>query len=73
LKALNESYNFALDHISIRGLLAKLWGFKVAGDLAWAILGLPLGSLGTKSHLDVGSVASHKVYYKREGGGFPQV
>ncbi len=28
---------------------------------------------GEKSHLDVGSVASHKVYYKGEGGGFPQV
>jgi hypothetical protein len=38
-----------------------------------AILGLPLGSLGTKSHLDVGIVGSHKVYYKGEGGGFPQV
>jgi len=28
---------------------------------------------GEKSHLDVGSVASHRVYYKGEGGGFPQV
>jgi hypothetical protein len=28
---------------------------------------------GEKSHLDVGSVASHIVYYKGEGGGFPQV
>jgi hypothetical protein len=26
-----------------------------------------------KSHLDVGSMASHIVYYKGEGGGFPQV
>ncbi len=26
-----------------------------------------------KSHLDVGSMASHRVYYKGEGGGFPQV
>ncbi len=26
-----------------------------------------------KSHLDVGSVASHRIYYKGEGGGFPQV
>jgi len=37
------------------------------------ILGLSLGSLGTKCHLDVSSVAMHKVYYKGEGGGFPQV
>jgi hypothetical protein len=38
-----------------------------------AILGLPLGSLGTKCHLDVGFVKRHIVYYKGEGGGFPQV
>jgi hypothetical protein len=31
------------------------------------------GILGEKSHLDVGSVASHRVYYKGEGGGFPQL
>jgi hypothetical protein len=31
------------------------------------------GVLGEKSHLDVGFVASHRVYYKGEGGGFPQV
>jgi hypothetical protein len=30
-------------------------------------------SPGTKSHLDVASVKSHKVYYKGEGDGFPQV
>jgi hypothetical protein len=38
-----------------------------------AILGLALGSLGTKCHLDVALVERHKVYYKREGDGFPQV
>jgi hypothetical protein len=38
-----------------------------------AISGLPLGSLETKCHLDVGLVERHKVYYKGEGGGFPQV
>jgi hypothetical protein len=37
------------------------------------ILGLPLGSFGTKCHLDVGLVERHIVYYKEEGGGFPQV
>jgi hypothetical protein len=47
-KALDESYNFALDNISIRGLLAKLWGSKVAGVPTWAISRLPLGSPGTK-------------------------
>jgi hypothetical protein len=28
---------------------------------------------GPKCHLGVGPVAKHKVYYKGEGGGFPQV
>ncbi len=37
------------------------------------ILGLPLGSPGTKFHLDVSLVERHKVYYEGEGGGFPQV
>jgi hypothetical protein len=55
----------------IRGLLAKLWGSKVAGVPTWAISGLPLRSPETKSHLDVGFVATHRVYYKGEGGGFP--
>jgi hypothetical protein len=38
-----------------------------------AISGLPLGSPKRESHLDVSSVASHRVYYKGEGGDFPQV
>jgi hypothetical protein len=37
------------------------------------ILGLPLGCLRTKSHLDVSLVKRHKVYYKGEGGSFSQV
>jgi hypothetical protein len=72
-KALDESYNFALHRIVIRGLLAKLWGSKVARVPFGAISGLPLGSLGKNSHLDVTSVESCRVYYKGEGGGFPQV
>jgi hypothetical protein len=35
--------------------------------------GTPFGSLGTKCHLDVGLMERHRVYYKGEGGGFPQV
>jgi len=41
-KDLDEGYNFSLDLISIEGLHEKLWGPK--------IVGLPLGSLGTKCH-----------------------
>jgi hypothetical protein len=37
------------------------WGILILG-----ILGLPLGSPGTKCHLDVGPVASHRIYYKGE-------
>ncbi len=72
-KAFDEGYNFASNCISIWGLLAKLWGSKVVRVPTWAISRLPLGSPQTKSHLDVGPVERYKVYYKGEGGGFPQV
>jgi hypothetical protein len=72
-KILDKGYNFALDLISIGGLHAKLWAPKVAGDPSVKISGLPLGSPGTKCHLDVGLVEKHMVYYKEEGAGFPQV
>jgi len=72
-KALDEGYNFTLDLISIRGLNTKLWGPKVVGVPTLGISRLPFGSPGTKCHLDVGLVERHKVYYKGEGGGFPQV
>jgi len=72
-KSLDESYNFASDCTSIGGLLAKLWGSKVAGVPTGGISGLPLGSPEKKSHLDLASVESCRVYYKGEGGGFPQV
>jgi hypothetical protein len=37
------------------------------------ISGLQLGSPGKKWHLGAVPVARHRVYYKGEGGGFPQV
>ncbi len=43
------------------------------GVLVLAISGLPFGNLRTKCHLDVGLMETHIVYYKGEGGGFPQV
>jgi len=52
-------YNFALDLISIGRLHAKLWAPRVARV---PIMGISVG---------VGPVATHKVYYKGEGGGFP--
>ncbi len=72
-KALDEGYNFVLDLVSIGGLYTKLWGPKVAGVPTLAILGFPFGSPRTKNHLDVSLVERHEIYYKGEGGGFPQV
>jgi hypothetical protein len=45
-KALDEGYNFALDHIAIRGLQKKLYALKVLGVPAGGISGLPRGSPG---------------------------
>jgi len=72
-KTLEEGYNFASDLISIGGLDTKLWGPKVAGVPTLAISGFPFGSPKTKCHLDVGLMERYKIYYKGEGGGFPQV
>jgi hypothetical protein len=72
-KALDESYNFALDLILIKGLHTKLWVPKVAGVPVVGILGFSLGNPETKWHLGAGCVVKHKIYYKGEGGGFPQV
>ncbi len=72
-KDLDEGYNFASDLVSIKGLHAKLWRPKVAGIPTLAISKLPNRNLETKSHLDVGPVEGCKIYYKGEGGGFPQV
>jgi hypothetical protein len=72
-KSLKEGYNFPLDLISIGGLQRKLWAPKIARVPSLRISRLSLGSLGTKNHLDVALVERHRVYYKGEGGGFPQV
>jgi hypothetical protein len=54
-KALNKSYKFASDPIPIRCLSKELWTHKVLGVQTGIVSGLLLGSLGTKSHLDVGA------------------
>ncbi len=72
-KALNEGYEFASDFILIGGLRPKLCAPKVIGVPTLGISGLPFGNPRTKGHLDVGLVERHNVYYKGEGGGFPQV
>ncbi len=72
-KALDEGYNFASDLIAIEGLYKKLCALKIARVLVVIISGLSLGSPRTKNHLDVGPMERRRVYYKGEGGGFPQV
>jgi hypothetical protein len=72
-KVVDKGYNFASDLILIIGLHIKLWASKVARIPILGILGLPLRSLVTTWHLGVGLVTKHIVYYKGEGGGFPQV
>jgi hypothetical protein len=71
--ALDKDYNFASNLISIEGLHRKLWASKIARILTLGFSGFPLGSLGTKWHLDIDLMANHKTYYKGEDGGFPQV
>jgi hypothetical protein len=72
-KALDKGYNFASDLISIRGVHTKLRGPKVAEIPIPGVSRLPFGSPETKCHLDVGLMEKHKIYYKGEGDGFPQV
>jgi hypothetical protein len=72
-KDLDEGYNLSLDLIAIEGLHKKFCALKVARVAIVGILGLPLGNPRTKSHLDVAPVEKRKVYYKGEGGGFPQI
>ncbi len=72
-KALKESYKFVSNLIPIGGLSKELWAAKVPGVQTRTVSGLPLGSLGTKSHLDVAPVEWRIIYYMGEGGGFPRV
>jgi hypothetical protein len=67
-KALHKGYNFDLNLISIGGLHIKLCAPKVA-----RVPTLGSENPRTKCHLDVSLMAMHKIYYKGEGGGFPQV
>jgi hypothetical protein len=69
-KALKENYKFPLDLILIGGLSKDLWTRKVPGVQIGTILGLLLGSPGTKSHSDVGAAERRREYYMGEGGGF---
>ncbi len=72
-KALDKSYKFASNLILIEGLSTELQSCKVARVQTLAVLGLPLGSPGTKIHSDVSLAKRRREYYMGEGGGFPRV
>ncbi len=72
-KDLDESYNFVLSFVPIRGLSIMLQPRKIARIPTLAISGLPFESPKTKSHLDVALMERCKIYYMGESGGFPQV
>jgi len=72
-KALDESYNFGLELVSICIRGEELWPSKVPGLQLRTVLGLQLGNPGKKSHSDVASAVRRREYYMGEGGGFPRV
>jgi hypothetical protein len=54
----------------------KIMGLQSCRNLSLGNLGTPTWespNIWSQWHLGVGLVAMHKEYYKREGGGFPQV
>jgi hypothetical protein len=50
-----------------------LWAPKVMRVPTLGISRVALGSPETKCHFGASPMAKHKIYYKGEGGGFPQV
>jgi hypothetical protein len=72
-KALDESYNLSLDHVAIGFCNREIWASKVPRLEPRTVSRLQLESPEKNNHLNVASAASCKVYYKGEGGGFPQV
>jgi hypothetical protein len=72
-KALDNGYKFASNFILIKGLHIKLCAFKITRLPILGILGLPFKSPGQNAIWMWALWKGHKVYYKGEGGGFPQV
>jgi len=72
-----ESYRWELQlyfrsHLDSRSS-HKVMGLQNYKSPSWHNFGTPIWNPGEKSHLDVGLVERCRVYYKGEGGGFPQV
>jgi hypothetical protein len=56
------------ENVSLILTLASKWGCDTE-----TVLGLLLGSHGTKNHSDVGAMERRKEYHMEEGSGFPRV
>jgi hypothetical protein len=56
-----------------RRFASKVMGPQSRGSPSARISKLPNGNPKTKCHLNVGLVERHRIYYKGEGDGFPQV
>jgi hypothetical protein len=72
-KTLEKSYNFDWDLASIRLCSREIWAFKVLGLQPGTVSRLFLESPEKKSHLDINSAESWRVYCMGEGDGFPGV
>jgi hypothetical protein len=70
-KDLDKGYNFALNRTSIGGSSQSYGAPKSRESQLAGFRDSHSRVPREKNHLDVGSVASHRVYYKGEGGGFP--
>jgi hypothetical protein len=70
-KALDKGYNFALDLILIGGLQRKLWAPQSRGSPKFGNFKTPTWESRNKMPFGCGPRGRHRVYYKGEGGGFP--
>jgi hypothetical protein len=70
-KDLDKGYNFASELISIKSPHTKLWTPQSHRNPKFGNLGTPTWE--SQDKMPFGPVASHRVYYKKEGGDFPQV
>jgi hypothetical protein len=59
-------------HFNLR-FAHKVMGPQSRGNPNFGNFETPKFCPGAKCHLDVGLMGRHRIYYKREGGDFPQI
>jgi len=72
-KLLTRATTLLKSHFNQKSAHKVMGASKSWESQLWQFQDSHLGVLKQKSHLDVGLVERHIVYYKGEGGGFPQV